>query len=65
MEAFIWEQLEHNNVLSFLGIMTMEGLPCMVSEWMENGTMNVYLKSHSDANVLDLVHIVSFHLSVV
>ena len=27
----------------------------MVSEWMENGTMNKYLKDHTEANVLKLV----------
>ena len=63
-ELLIWGELEHNNVLPLLGIMMMEGFPCMVSEWMENGTMNAYLKDHTDTNVLELVraHFYSGHL---
>ena len=56
-EILIWGQLKNDNILPLLGIMSMDGVPCMVSEWMENGTMNAYLKSHPDANVLELVRI--------
>lgn len=51
----IWSQAKHVNILPLLGIMTMEGLPCMVSEWMENGTMPAYLKGHADVDVFELV----------
>lgn len=51
----IWKQLEHKNILSFLGITEMDGIPCIVSEWMENGTMDIYLKNHIDVDVLELV----------
>ena len=51
----IWEKLKHKNVLPLLGIMMLDGFPCMVSTWMENGTMNAYLKVQSGANILRLV----------
>ena len=64
-EVLLWKQLDHENILPLFGITLIDGVPCTVAEWMENGTMNVYLKSHPDANVLDLVRIVSFHLAMV
>jgi hypothetical protein len=54
-ELLIWGQAKHVNVLTLLGVMTMDSFPCMVSEWMENGTMTAYLKVHEDVNVLQLV----------
>ena len=60
----IWEQLKNDNILSLLGVMTMEDLPCIVSEWMENGTMNTYLQARSDINVLELVRI-PFDISLI
>ena len=56
-EVLIWRIPNHKNILSFLGMTVIDGIPCTVSEWMENGTMNAYLKSHPDANVLELVRI--------
>ena len=52
-------------MLPLLGIMTMEDLPCIVSEWMDNGTMTAYLKTHVDADVLNLVRILSPVLALV
>lgn len=54
-EVLIWNQLQHANVLPLLGIAVIDGIPCTVSDWMENGTMDTYLKSHEDVNILDLV----------
>lgn len=45
-EIRIWSQLSHPNVLPFLGYF-VEGegaMPSLVSEWMENGTLTVYLE---------------------
>jgi hypothetical protein len=53
--VLIWKQLEHENILPCLGITEMDRIPCTVSEWMENGTMNTYLKNHVDVDVLELV----------
>ncbi|KAJ7851493.1 kinase-like domain-containing protein [Mycena olivaceomarginata] len=51
-EAFIWRQLNHPNVLSFLGISQtlFAGRPCMISPWMQNGTLLEYLEAHPSAN---------------
>ncbi|KAH8099662.1 kinase-like domain-containing protein, partial [Cristinia sonorae] len=43
-EALVWRQLRHPYVLSFLGVDTKtfepSGLHCMVSPWMENGSIS-------------------------
>jgi hypothetical protein len=54
-ELCVWARLDHENVLSLVGIVTIDDLPALASEWMENGTMNEYLKTHTDVNVLELV----------
>ena len=52
-----WQTLEHENVVRLLGVTIQEGVPCTVEEWMEKGSMNVYLKSHPNANILESVRI--------
>ncbi|KLO06696.1 kinase-like protein [Schizopora paradoxa] len=45
-EICTWSKLDHDNVLPFLGFFT-EGenmAPSMVCEWMEDGTMTVYMR---------------------
>jgi hypothetical protein len=54
-ELLIWGQLDHENVLPLLGITVIDGLPCTVSEWMENGTMDAYLQGYADVDILELV----------
>jgi serine/threonine protein kinase len=54
-ELCVWARLEHENILALIGIVTVEGMPALASEWMENGTMNDYLKAHVDVNVLNVV----------
>jgi hypothetical protein len=54
-ELRIWRGLEHENVLILIGIVTIEGMSALASEWMENGTMNEYLKGHTDANIIQVV----------
>jgi hypothetical protein len=46
-EALIWKQLQHPNVLSFLGVDadTFPGYLCMVSPWMPNGTILEHIKN--------------------
>ncbi|KAF8183812.1 hypothetical protein K438DRAFT_1489563, partial [Mycena galopus ATCC 62051] len=44
-EALVWKDLHHPHILSFLGI-DKHSFPsgiCMVSPWMENGTVMDYL----------------------
>ena len=51
----MWSALRHPNVLPLLGA-TITGLQfVMVSEWMANGSINEFLKSHPDADRLGLV----------
>ncbi|KAG2108160.1 kinase-like domain-containing protein [Suillus discolor] len=44
-EAYVWITLEHENVLTFDGVVDGFGpLPALVSPWMENGSLDSYLK---------------------
>jgi serine/threonine protein kinase len=54
-ELCIWARLEHKNVLTLIGIVTVEGMPALASEWMENGTMSEYLKGRTGASILKVV----------
>ena len=54
-EVLIWKNLNHKNVLLFLGMAVIDGIPCTVSKWMENGTMVNYLENHANVDVLALV----------
>jgi Protein tyrosine and serine/threonine kinase len=56
-EALIWRQLQHENVLPFLGCCTDAFSPryALVSPWMENGNMLSYTTRHPDTNRLFLV----------
>ncbi|KAJ7141857.1 kinase-like domain-containing protein [Mycena crocata] len=52
-EALVWKDLHHPHILTFLGI-DRESFPstlCMVSPWMEHGTVLTYLHDHGHANV--------------
>ncbi|KAJ7133061.1 kinase-like domain-containing protein [Mycena epipterygia] len=52
-EALIWKDLQHPHILTFIGI-DRESFPfslCIVSPWMEHGTILNYLKLHGRANV--------------
>ena len=53
----IWSGLHHQNVLPLVGVtMIMEKkLFVMVSEWMENGNINEFVKKHANVNRLELV----------
>ena len=50
-----WNGLRHSNVLPLLGVTTDKYLFVMVSEWMENGNINEFVKTHTNANRLELV----------
>ncbi|KAJ7224784.1 kinase-like domain-containing protein [Mycena rebaudengoi] len=52
-EALIWQQFKHPYILPMLGI-DRESFPsslCMVSPWMENGTVLKYLEEHGRQDV--------------
>ncbi|KAJ7233219.1 kinase-like domain-containing protein [Mycena rebaudengoi] len=52
-EALIWQHLRHPYILPMIGIDRNSFSPslCMVSPWMENGTVLRYLEDHKGANV--------------
>ncbi|KIJ61064.1 hypothetical protein HYDPIDRAFT_189691 [Hydnomerulius pinastri MD-312] len=48
-EARVWHSLKHENILLLLGVGYLESelLPVLVSPWMENGSLDEYLKQVS------------------
>ncbi|KAJ7782500.1 kinase-like domain-containing protein, partial [Mycena maculata] len=52
-EALVWRDLHHPHILPFLGIDqdSFSSSLCLVSSWMEQGTVLKYLKGHGHANV--------------
>ena len=57
-EVVTWKSLRHQNVLSLLGVTMAENQLTMVSEWMDNGNINEFIKAHSDANRFELVRFI-------
>ncbi|KAJ6570711.1 hypothetical protein B0H10DRAFT_2107608, partial [Mycena sp. CBHHK59/15] len=58
-EALVWQHLHHPFILPLIGI-DRETFPpslCMVSPWMEHGTVLKYLNDHGRANVEKLVRL--------
>ncbi|KAJ7712499.1 kinase-like domain-containing protein [Mycena metata] len=60
-EALVWKDLQHPHILPFLGIDrdTFPSSLCMVSPWMELGTVMNYLEAHGYANVDRLLYEIS------
>jgi serine/threonine protein kinase len=61
-EANVWIQLSHDHILPFEGITMSDDfgpLPALVSQWMEHGSLNEYLKQEfpqlSDGRKIELV----------
>ncbi|KAJ6457322.1 kinase-like domain-containing protein, partial [Mycena sanguinolenta] len=57
-EALVWKELCHPYILPFLGIeeSSFPSRLCMVSPWMEHGTVLNYLKQHGHGNVDKLLY---------
>ena len=54
-----WRALRHPNVLPLLGV-TMTGTQlAMISEWMANGDINQFVRTHPDVNRFELVRFCS------
>ncbi|KAF5353079.1 hypothetical protein D9758_008754 [Tetrapyrgos nigripes] len=50
-EAILWRQLDHPNILPFLGLYFLDECKkrlCLVSPWMENGNARQYLNKNSE-----------------
>ena len=54
-EVITWKSLRHQNVLPLLGVTMNENQFAMVSEWMVNGNITKFIKTHWDANRFKLV----------
>jgi hypothetical protein len=50
-----WKTLRHPNVLQLIGVTMAKDQFAMISEWMVNGNINDFVKTHLDANRLELV----------
>ncbi|THU93880.1 kinase-like protein [Dendrothele bispora CBS 962.96] len=53
-EAILWRQLDHPNVLPFLGLYfldTSKQRVCLISPWMENGNLTQYLKENPQDSI--------------
>lgn len=55
-EIQIWSKLHHSNILAFVGYaLESEDRPLLISEWMENGSVNKYVKNHSNCDIHQIV----------
>jgi len=61
-EVVTWKALRHPNVLQLIGVTMTENKFVMVSEWMKNGNINVFLKANPGVNRLELVCFLSLVL---
>ena len=52
-----WKHLRHPNILPLLGVTFTESHFAMVSEWMDNGNVNEFIRIDPDANRTALVGI--------
>jgi len=51
----MWRTFQHPNVLPLIGVMMTETQFAMVSDWMENGNINDFVKANPSVNRLELV----------
>ena len=49
----MWKHLNHPNIVPFIGV-TLEPLQ-LVSEWMDNGKLQEYLRTNPEADSVNLV----------
>ena len=54
-EVITWNALSHPNVLPLLGMTMGSQEFVLVSEWMENGNINEFIKAHKDVDRFELV----------
>ena len=56
----IFRDIQHPNILPFLGIYEHDGFYHLVSPFMENGTLDAYLVEHPEADKAQLVRKMNF-----
>jgi len=49
----VWKRLDHQNIVPLLGI-TFTPLQ-LISEWMPNGNLTEYIRTHPETDRLELV----------
>lgn len=54
-EARIWASLKHPYILPLIGLPSFNGVPHLMSPYMENGTLDEYVRKHPHANRVQLV----------
>jgi len=54
-DAVCWKYLSHPYIVQFLGVEDNPSALCLVSEWMENGTVGEYLQKNPHAERLPLL----------
>ncbi|KXN89023.1 hypothetical protein AN958_06374 [Leucoagaricus sp. SymC.cos] len=57
-EAAVWRQLDHGNILPFLGLVSdigKRGAPALISPWCRSGTIMDYLHNQSQSPRLPLI----------
>ena len=54
-EVVAWRHLRHPNILPLLGVTVAENRFVMVSEWMDNGNINEFIRRDFDTNRTALV----------
>lgn len=51
----VWSKLVHPNILHLWGYVLEGDYPCLVSQWMDNGTVLRYLTTNPKIDVVPLV----------
>ena len=51
----MWRHLKHQNIIPLLGVTVEKYQFAMVSEWMENGNINEFVRKNRHANRTELV----------
>jgi len=54
-EGITWKHLRHPNILPLLGVTLNKHRFALVSEWMEHGNINEFVKRNRDMNRTELV----------
>ena len=63
-EVLTWKSLCHQNIVPLLGVMTTgNDQLAMVSEWMPNGNINKFVRTHKNVNRFQLVGPCSYCIS--
>ena len=58
-EAVIWSHLKHENIVPFHGVVEKDYSLWLVSKWMDNGNVRIYLNGPGRRASCDLRHLVS------